>query len=76
MDANTASRDPVVERDKALTQIVVSLRLINDNGEKQYTKWEENIKQKEAYRLMQVEQKAVFEEIMREGFQSELEIDD
>ena len=76
MDTNTARRDLVEERDKALTQIVVSLRSINDNGEKQYTKWEENIKKKEADRLMQVEQKTVFEEIMREGFQSELEMDD
>ena len=76
MDANTARRDLVDERDKALTQIVVSLRSINDNGEKQYTKWEENIKKKEADRLMQVEQKTVFAEIMREGFQSELKMDD
>ena len=56
-DATTARRDLVEERDKALTQIVVSLRLINDNGQKQHTKWEENIKKKEADRLMQVEQK-------------------
>ena len=76
MNTNTARRDLVEERDKALTQIVVSLRSINDNGEKQYTRWEENIKKKEADRLMQVEQKTVFEEIMREGFQSGLEMDD
>ena len=57
MDATTARRDLVEERDKALTQIIVSLPLINDNGEKQHTKWEENIKKKEADRLMQVEQK-------------------
>ena len=76
MDTNTARRDLVEERDKALTQIVGSLRSINDNGEKQYTKWEENIKKEEADRLMQVEQKTVFEEIMRKGFQRELEMDD
>ena len=76
MDANTARCDLVEKRDKALTQIVVSLRSINDNAGKQYTKWEENIKEKEADHLMPVEQKTVFEEILREGFQSELEMYD
>ena len=76
MNANAARRDLVEERDKALQQIVVSLRSINDNGKNQYTESEENIKKKEVDRLMQVQQKTVFEQIMREGFQSDLEMDD
>ena len=74
MDTNTAHRVLVEERDKALIQIALSLRSGNDNGEKQYTKGKK--KTKEADRLMQVEQRTVFEKIMCEGFQSELEMDD